>query len=181
MLRLINDLLDLDKIESGKVVFQLQAVAIDGLVDQVVDSSQAYARERGVRLAVTKNAPDAKVNADADKLVQVITNLLANAVKFSPQGGVVSFSITRHDGMIRVGVTDQGPGIPDDFKPHIFEKFAQSNLAKKEGTGLGLSISKAIVERLGGRIGFNSEPNVDTTFYFDLPEFNDPSFAGKAS
>ena len=104
--------------------------------------------------------------------MQVMTNLLSNAVKYSPRGGIVRVITEEAGDFWRVSVVDNGPGIPESFRDKIFGKFAQadgSERRKPGGTGLGLSICKAIVDRLGGRIGFDSEPGVRTSFYFDLP------------
>jgi len=106
----------------------------------------------------------------------VVTNLLTNAAKCSPRGDTVEISVSRHDGIIRVAVADHGPGIAEEFREHVFEKFVQadsSDAREKGGTGLGLSICKAIVEKLGGRIGLDTETDAGTTFYFDLPEWRE--------
>jgi signal transduction histidine kinase len=106
--------------------------------------------------------------------MQVMTNLLSNAAKFSPRGDTVVVAAERQGTQVRVSVTDRGPGIPEEFRHRVFQKFAQadsSTTRDKGGTGLGLSISKAIIERLGGRIGFTTGPGSGTTFHFDLPEW----------
>jgi DNA-binding response OmpR family regulator len=117
--------------------------------------------------------PDAVVASDADRLAQVLTNFLSNAARFSARGDAVVVSVSRQGDAIRVAVTDHGAGIPPDFQHRIFEKFAQADASDgrtKGGTGLGLSISRAIIDRLGGHIGFETVPGAGTTFYFDLPE-----------
>jgi len=118
--------------------------------------------------------------------MQLFANLLSNAAKYSPAGGKVLITVERIDRRIRVGVKDNGPGIPDEFKDRIFQKFAQadsSNTRKKGGTGLGLSIAKAIIEKMGGNIWFDSQPNVQTAFYVELPEWTEsqPSEIGHSS
>jgi CheY-like chemotaxis protein len=113
---------------------------------------------------------------DVDGLSQVLANLLSNAVKFSPAGGSVDVSLTLSQGRARVEVRDHGAGIPDEFLPRIFQKFSQadsSDTRQKGGTGLGLNISKAIVERLGGTIGFDTAAGAGTVFFFELPECGD--------
>lgn len=173
MMRLINDMLDVDKIESGKMVFQLKPLEISILVQQAIESNQPYADQFGVKLFFEQSLAGARVSADNDRLMQVITNLLSNAAKFSPPGGVVSVSVSRRGEYIRISVTDMGSGIPEQFRSQVFQKFAQADTStsrQHKGSGLGLSISKAIVERLGGAIGFESQPGIETTFYVDLPE-----------
>lgn len=177
LVNLINDILDIEKIESGRMDFRNKEIYLTHVLAQALEANSAYASQFGVRFELDNKAPLAMVVADGDRLMQVFTNLLSNAAKFSPTGGTVTISVSRHDtstaGMVRVAVTDRGPGIPHEFYDRIFGKFAQADSSAarlKGGTGLGLSISKVIVERLGGRIGFHSEPNVRTTFYFDLPE-----------
>ena len=112
------------------------------------------------------------MRADPDRLIQVVENLLSNAVKFSPPGGLVRIRVARAGERVRVSVEDRGPGIPLEFQPHVFEKFAQgprTNARREGGTGLGLHIARGIVERLGGAMGFASTPGEGSSFYFDLP------------
>jgi PAS domain S-box-containing protein len=172
--RLINDILDIEKMESGRMGFRFAPIEIGPLVEQAVESNRAYAETYGVELRTVETLPGARVWADADRLLQVLANLLSNATKFSPRGGVVQVAVERLGGFLRVAVTDRGKGIPPEIQPRLFEKFVQadaSSTRQKGGTGLGLSISKAIVERHDGTIGFESEPGVATTFFFDLPEW----------
>ena len=120
------------------------------------------------------------MEADADRLMQVVTNLLSNAAKFSPTGSTVVVEVGQYDARVRVSVCDEGPGIPEEYQALIFEKFAQvdaSSSRQKEGTGLGLSISKAIIEMHGGHIGFETQVGRGTTFYFDLPRWEAEKFA----
>jgi signal transduction histidine kinase len=117
-------------------------------------------------------APDSEVQADPDRLLQVLANLLSNAVKFSPRGEAVEVRASCGEDAVRVAVIDRGPGIPASFRSHIFQKFAQADASDskaKGGTGLGLSIAKAIIEQLGGRIGFESEVGQGATFWLELP------------
>jgi PAS domain S-box-containing protein len=179
LVRLINDILDVEKIESGQMGFRLAPVDLAALAEQAIESNRAYAEGYEVELRI-EAAEEARVWGDADRLLQVITNLISNAVKFSPRGGVVEVAVTRGEGEARVAATDHGQGIPPEFRQRIFEKFAQadsSSTREKGGTGLGLSISRAIIERHQGRIGFVSEPGVATTFFFDLPEWRAPAAA----
>ncbi len=173
LIRLINDILDIEKIESGKMVFDLKPIELMPLLAQAIEANSAYGQQFGVEFVLEKQAPGVQVDGDPDRLIQVVTNLLSNAVKFSSRGSTVDIGVSRYDSSVRVSVRDHGPGIPEEFRNRIFQKFAQadsSNTRQKGGTGLGLSISKAIVERLGGQIGYETALNEGTTFYFDLPE-----------
>ena len=170
LVRLINDILDVEKIESGKMTFRTEPVDLVALINEAMSANSAYAAQHSVTFALVEQVPDARVDADPDRLTQVITNLLSNATKFSPPDRRVDVAIRRLKTAIRVQVTDYGPGIPEEFQTRIFQKFAQADASDtrlKGGTGLGLSISKAIIERLGGTIGFTTGAD-GTTFYFDL-------------
>lgn len=175
LVRLINDILDIEKIESGKMVFKLQPVVLDELVRQTIEANRGFGQQYDVKIELTATLPNVQVYVDPDRMTQVITNLISNAVKFSPAGGKVEVAIGREpQGRVRITVTDHGPGIPVEFRDRIFQKFAQadsSNTRQQGGTGLGLSISRAIVERHGGQIGFVTATGVGTTFYVDLIEY----------
>lgn len=173
LVRLINDILDIEKIESGKISYRLELHPLDALIRHGVAANLPYAQALGVKLAVTEIAADAKVSVDEDRFAQVMANLISNACKFSERDGLVEISAVRREGNLRVTVKDHGPGIPDDFRARIFQKFSQADSSdgrQKGGTGLGLSIAKSLVEGFGGRIGFESEKGRGTAFYFDLPE-----------
>lgn len=174
LVTLVNDILDIDKIESGKMVFDLKPTDLVALAEQAVESHHAYGAQFRVSFKLETQLTRARVNADADRIMQVLANLLSNATKFSPPDSTVLVTIARHGKDIRVSVTDQGPGIPEAFRGRIFQKFAQADSSatrQKGGTGLGLSISKAVIERHGGKIGFETETDAGTTFFFELPEF----------
>lgn len=173
LLLLINDLLDMEKIASGKMVFDLGPQPITPIIEQAIANNRAYADQYGVTYRLARTANSARVNVDGDRLTQVLNNLLSNATKFSPRGDQVDIAIDRQDGQIRVSVSDHGPGIPEEFRERIFQKFSQadsSDTRQKGGTGLGLAISKSIIDKLGGKIGFDSSVGAGTTFYFLLPE-----------
>jgi PAS domain S-box-containing protein len=175
LVRLINDILDIEKMESGRVVFDLKRVDAFALIEQVADSNRGYAEGFGVQVRFESPSTPAIVRADPDRLTQVVTNLLSNAVKFSPPGAEVVISVVQDGGKIRILVRDHGAGIPESFRPHIFEKFAQADAAdgrRKGGTGLGLSIVKQIVILLGGVIGFESPIDGGTLFFVDLPAWD---------
>jgi|GEM_PF-2689797 len=177
---LINDILDIEKIASGKMVFELQPLSLIALIEQAITANLPYSEQFGVKFELTFTAATkgVQVYVDSDRLMQVLSNLLSNAAKFSPPDGTVTISVSHHDRWIRVSVTDCGPGIPEEFRDRIFQKFAQADSSaarQKGGTGLGLSISKAIIEKLGGHIGFTTDTDVGTTFYFDLSEYQESS------
>lgn len=178
LVRLINDILDMEKIETGKMVFDFKPVELMPLIEQALEANRAYGEQYRVNYCLTETLPGVKVNVDGDRLLQVLANLLSNAAKFSPAGEVVDVSVTCQGKAIRIAVSDRGPGIPEEFRSRMFQKFAQadsSNTRQKGGTGLGLSISKAIVEKLGGELAFESGPAGGTIFYFDLPQWRDPA------
>jgi PAS domain S-box-containing protein len=176
LIRLINDMLDTEKIESGQLRLDLKPVDLRRLVEQTLEANASYATEHGVKLELHAGDGAMRVNVDADRVVQAITNLLSNAVKFSPREGVVTVTLSHLAGVIRLEVSDRGPGIPEEFRSRIFQKFSQadsSDTRPKGGSGLGLNITKAIIERLGGAIGFYSQVGVGSRFFFDLPEWRD--------
>jgi len=175
LVRLVNDILDIEKLESGQVTFDLKKVDVRPLVQQAVDAIKAFAGNLGVNVRV-EGAGDAVayVRADSDRLVQVITNLLSNAVKFTEPQSEVVVTIEKQVGSdtVHLAVRDHGSGISADFRSRIFERFAQAdatNARRKGGTGLGLSIVKQIVDRLGGEVGFLNAPGGGAVFYVELP------------
>ena len=175
LVRLINDILDIEKIESGKMVFHLKPFEVAPVVEQAIEATRSYAEQYGVtfeNIAAT-NFHRLKVVADTDRLTQVIVNLLSNAAKFSPRGETVRIeTLSIGNKWLRISVSDKGPGISEEFKSRIFQKFAQadsSDTRQKGGTGLGLSICKAIVEKFKGTINFTTLPGKGSTFYVDLP------------
>ncbi|MGR8935609.1 MAG: PAS domain S-box protein, partial [Gammaproteobacteria bacterium] len=172
LILLVNDILDMEKLESGGMKFDLQPQALMPLVEQAVVANQAYAKQYGTFLQITSGLSDLTAVVDTDRFIQVLTNLLSNAAKFSPAGQPVEIYLNRFDGKVRVTVADQGPGIPDAVKDQLFKKFSQlehSDSQRKGGTGLGLCISKALIERMGGSIGLDSEVGSGSRFYMELP------------
>jgi len=175
LVRLINDILDIEKIESGRVVFNFIRVELRQVAEQAIEDTRGLAEEFSVNMRLDAASIETDVNADPDRLAQVITNLLSNAIKFSSKGGEVLVTVEKRHNACRVSVRDHGSGIPEQFKPHIFEKFAQAdatNARRKGGTGLGLSIVKQIVERLGGQVGFDDAPGGGAIFYVELPAWD---------
>ncbi|HBI21456.1 MAG TPA: histidine kinase [Legionella sp.] len=172
LLLLINDLLDIEKIEAGKMDFQLNQVDLNQVVKESTDANKMYADRFGVFIQFIPSESNIQVLVDASRLMQVLTNLISNACKFSPKGDEIIVSVAQINSTARVSISDHGPGISPEFRTRIFQKFSQADSSAtrgKGGTGLGLNISKIIIEKLGGVLDFNSQENKGTTFYFDLP------------
>jgi signal transduction histidine kinase len=169
--RLINDLLDLSRIEAGRLELRPTTVQLASLVHDVVASLRPVAAARGLQLEAPTTA--ASVWADADKVTQVLMNLLGNALKFTPADGQVTVTVT-HDEVawVQIAVADTGPGIAAEDAAHIFDQFyqtAHTDLATRHGTGLGLTIAKTLVEMHGGRLWVESTVGHGSTFRFTLP------------
>ncbi len=180
---LINDILDLEKIEAGRLEFEFKIVDLVALAARALDDNYGYARKHQVQLAFDCNLVQAPVRADEHRLLQVFSNLISNAVKYSPEDGTVDICVAEHGSGFRVTVRDHGVGIPQAFRNRIFQRFAQadsSDTRQKGGTGLGLSITKAIVERHAGNIGYETEAGVGTVFHFDLPAWRAVNEADKS-
>jgi signal transduction histidine kinase len=169
LIRLINDILDVERIEAGHLVVRREPVELTTVLRTTVESLRTVAMEAGVAIAV-EGETSAVVTADPDRLVQVFTNLISNAVRFSPRGETVTVSAKTTPTSVVVFVTDRGPGIPLEFRRRIFGKFQQADPAGAAGgAGLGLAIVRAIVERHGGSVRFDSAPGHGTTFIMELP------------
>ena len=168
---IVNDILDFEKIEAGKMAFTCKPVDVLPLLSEVAQLNQAIATQQGVRLRLDSASVPGTIFADADRLGQVITNLVSNAIKFSPRGSEVTLCAENTGDLVRIKVRDHGPGIPDGYKERIFEKFVQvdaTDRRERGGTGLGLSIAKQIVSQLGGQIGFDRAPGGGTVFKVEL-------------
>ncbi len=174
LIRLINDILDIEKIESGRMPFDLAPLPLAPLIEKAVAEMQSFAQGLGVRVARQFRVVEAIALVDPDRFIQVLTNLVSNAAKFSPQDETVLVTLDRSSDRLRISVADRGPGIPEVFRGRMFEKFAQadgSDSRRLAGTGLGLAIVKEIVERLDGTVSFDTEIDRGTTFHVDLPEW----------
>ncbi|MEO7804655.1 MAG: ATP-binding protein [Actinomycetota bacterium] len=172
LLGLINDILDLSKIEAGKLVLYCENVPVRKVFRDVVEVMQPMARAKSINLkAKLSKAPDF-VRADEKRLRQILLNLVSNAIKFTPDGGSVTVSATNGDGSLHASVEDTGIGVAREFQDRVFEQFLQvdgSYARKQEGTGLGLALTKRLVELHGGSVGLMSEEGVGSTFTFDVP------------
>lgn len=173
LVRLINDILDVEKLEAGQLKMTLAPLDLRDVAARAVEGIQGYADQLGVGVSLNDGPPaPAPVRGDGDRLIQVATNLLSNAVKFSPSGGEVRVTVNPETRIARLSVSDRGPGIADEFRSRIFGKFAQADSTdarEKGGTGLGLAIAKEIAERHGGRLWFESAEGEGATFHLDLP------------
>jgi PAS domain S-box-containing protein len=169
---LINDILDIEKIEAGKMDFSFTDINLWDLVDEAATAHGSYATEHGVRINLVSSRVEAKIRGDYSRLMQVLANLLSNAAKFSGKSDMVDVRLETRGDMWRISVTDHGVGIPDNFRGQVFQRFSQadsSDTRKIGGTGLGLSICQAIVEKHQGVIDFSSEIGKGSTFWIELP------------
>lgn len=169
--KLIDDLLDMDKLIAGQMQMQLHSQPLTPLLQEALHANQGYFEQYGVHCELGE-LDAAQVSVDAHRLQQVLANFLSNAAKFSPTGEVVTLSSKRLGDHVRVSVSDCGPGIPQTFRERIFQKFSQadsSDTRQKGGTGLGLAISKELIEHMHGRIGFDAERTQGACFWFELP------------
>jgi two-component system phosphate regulon sensor histidine kinase PhoR len=171
---LIQDLLDLGKIEAG-VGMEMDACQLDAIINKVVEDLRSQAESRRQRLDVELPPQLSPVLGNDLRLGQVVANLVGNAIKYTPDGGLISVRANNSNGQIVVSVQDTGIGIPPADQPYIFEKFYRVQSEETEGisgTGLGLAIVKSVVERHNGRVWVKSEPGVGSTFTFVLPKYN---------
>lgn len=172
LLRLVNELLDYEKILSGRLEMETSRQDISALLNNIVKDNQGFARSKSVQFVTKNNISPLYAKVNEYRFEQVINNLLSNAAKFSNPGSDVEISIENQNQMICVKVKDHGAGIPEEFRPKIYEQFTQADSSTTRhhgGTGLGLSISKALIEGMGGEIGFETEINIGSTFYVTLP------------
>lgn len=170
LIKLINDLLDVQKMEAGKFQINLTEVSIRAILEQSYDAVEQVAEENKVTIEISGG--DDRVNADPDRLVQVVVNLLSNAIKFSPHGTQVDMRIIKEPDFVEVQIEDRGRGIKEEYRDVIFERFKQVEAAdatEKHGTGLGLAICKMIIEEHHGTIGVRSDEGNGSTFWFRLP------------
>ncbi len=170
--RLIDDILDLEKLSSGSMEFRQRVAALEPIVRETVAATAGIAAELQVELRLLPGCRDGSVFVDPARLVQVLTNLVSNAIRFSPDGAPVELSIARRGRFLRVAVRDYGPGVPEEFKARVFERFAQadsSSTRRGGGTGLGLSIARKLMQRMLGTIGLEDAEGGGARFYIELP------------
>ncbi len=182
LLNLINELLDIQKIESGMVDFNFEEIPLQPLISSCIEMNNAYASKYNIKYNFIKNNNNYKVCIDEKRISQVILNLLSNATKFSDKNSTVTIQIEKNDTNVRTIVTDNGPGISDDFKTRIFTKFSQEQTSDNRmhaGSGLGLCISKSIILNHNGKINFYNNKK-GATFYFDLP-LDKPNYPNSTS
>jgi signal transduction histidine kinase len=171
LLSLINDVLDLSKVEAGQVELEIASFSLEDALERGVSMVKERAMQNGVGVTLDARRSAGTVEADERRISQVVFNLLSNAVKFTPQGGSVVVSTSRVNGEVRVSVADTGPGIAAEDQARIFEEFQQTDVGARqpEGTGLGLALSKRLIELHGGRIWVDSELGSGSMFTFALP------------
>jgi signal transduction histidine kinase len=170
MTRLVQDLLDVSKLQAGHALsVNATEHEVRPLVQEACDSYRGLMEEKFITLECGSLESVPTVLADRDRILQVLTNLVGNAVKFTPEGGTVQVSAKAIDGEVQFCVSDTGPGIRAEEVEHIFDRFWQATRTASLGTGLGLPIAKGIVEAHGGRIWVESQPGIGTTFYFTIP------------
>ncbi len=170
LIRLINDLLDIEKMEAGKFVLDKSDFKVVELINTSLAAVAQLAEQRNIKLE--SSSVDATLYADRDRLCQVLINLLSNAIKFSPVAGLIRVNVSATSHSIEFHITDQGRGIPEELRLKIFDRFVQvekADASERGGSGLGLAIARAIVEQHGGTIGVESLPGKGSTFYFEIP------------
>ncbi|GGX05790.1 GAF domain-containing protein [Undibacterium macrobrachii] len=169
---LINDLLDMEKILAGKLSFAMETQALAPLLQNAVESNLGAGIERMISIAIDNPHQEIRIHIDTQRLQQVLSNVISNAIKYSPNHGHIQITVSRQDKQVRITVRDQGPGIPLAFQTQIFKKFAQadsSDTRQRGGTGLGLAISKELIEAMHGKLSFSSVYGEGASFYIDLP------------
>ncbi len=181
---LVDSILDLERVEKGLHDFSYGAVLVNEFLARAVELNSAYTMRLSVGLTLDECPADIYLWADADRLMQVVTNLISNAAKFSPHGETVRVSAEATDLEVRILVKDRGPGVPPEFRSRIFQRFAQADSLdrrQRTGSGLGLSISKALMERMSGDIAFESKPGEGTVFYLTLSRANSTGVLQRAA
>lgn len=172
LLKLIDDVLGIEKIKRGELTIACEPIDVSELLWEAAAANEGYGRPQGKTIQVAEPIPPVSVSGDRGRLLQVLSNLISNALKFSPEGAKIRLRATIAGDHVRIAIIDRGGGIPPNFRDRIFNPFSQadsSDTRAKGGTGLGLSISRSIIESHNGRIDYRSRPNRGTKFYFELP------------
>lgn len=172
LLKLVDDVLDLQKLDLSTITLRLQDLDADAFLHDIMEEYEAYAAETGVRLTITSAQVHRQLRADPDRLKQVVGNVISNAVKFSPEGGQVACSTRLIGSRLRISVQDSGIGIPDNKEDQVFGRFNQvesGSLKVSGGSGLGMHIAKILIERMDGAISYESRLGIGTTFHIDVP------------
>lgn len=169
---LVNDMLDMEKITAGKMEYAIETVDICILTREIIERHQNYADRYHVHFVIEQKIEKAFCDVDSSRYNQALVNLISNAAKFSPKGDTVTITIDIHNDQVRIAVKDNGPGIPNNFRNRIFQKFAQAKTTvhTTKGSGLGLYITRSIIEAFSGNVSFESEEGKGSTFYFTLPK-----------
>lgn len=179
MNRLIEDLLDTVRLQAGRLSLDVEDVSVDRIIRQADETFRPVAERRRVHFE-TAGQDGVTVRADPTRVSQIVGNLLGNAIKFTPERGSVKLLATPQDTQVLFQVTDDGPGIPADNMPHIFDSFWQARKSDRRGVGLGLAIAKTLVEAQGGKIWVESKVDHGSTFSFSLPAVSVPADKVKA-
>lgn len=172
LIQLINDMLDMEKIESGNILLHIEKFDLAKLLEEAIAANQHYGDKEKITIVLNKSEETLMIEADYARIMQVMNNLISNAIKFSPCNETIYLNLAREGTQARISVTNRGQGIPEEFRKHMFKKFSQADssvMRKHGGSGLGLNISKAIIEKMGGTIGYESRENISTTFFIKLP------------
>lgn len=172
LIRLINDLLDVERIAIGKLHFDMARHSLRGIVQSSIEDLRPLATRQNVRFAYADDGGPDMVHVDSDRLTQVMMNILSNAIKFSPSHSLVQVVVTTDNAFHRVEIIDSGVGIPEEFRSRMFQKFAQADIQsnrKASGLGLGLAISREITDRLGGKLWFRPNPEGGSIFCVEIP------------
>jgi chemotaxis family two-component system sensor kinase Cph1 len=180
MTTLIRDLLDLSKIEAGRFTIEPRPEEAAELLEESVEALRPLAEQKRLKLTWQSQERPARVCADRERIFQVLSNLLGNAIKFTPEGGAVHLRFEQEEAEVRFSIQDTGPGIPAELQPHLFHRYWQAQRGSRRGSGLGLYISKGIIEAHGGRVWAESQPGQGSTFHFTLPVVTGPAARGPA-
>lgn len=174
-LRLIEDLLDMERVAEGKLHLKMESCSIDEIIRDSIESFVQVAAGKDVNLRALPSKVSTQAICDRDRIMQVLANLIGNALKFTSAGGSVVLSKNLTEAEVKVSVSDTGPGIPEERKGRIFERFAQLGSKDRRGLGLGLYISKMLIEAHKGRLWVQSKVGKGSTFYFVIPKAGVPA------